>query len=348
MRIDSVNPSSYRVVQFIRNAASGGYSVERLYSDVRANLSDAVNVEVVENRFFSRGLLPRITDALRAAFRQGQVNHVTGDVHYLTFFLRKCRTVLTILDCVALQRYSGIKRLLFWLLWYWIPVARSSVVITISEATRQQVIAHSRCHPEKVRVIHCTLSPAFSYSPRNEPQKIPRILQVGCADNKNLAGHVEALGGLDCHLVIIGKLSEAQAALLTESGVDFEGLSGLSENELVDEYRKCDLLLFASLYEGFGLPIIEAQAVGRPVITSNCWSMPEVAGDAALFVDPKNPAEIRAAVQKILGSRALYDDLVIKGLENCRRFSPALIAAQYEAIYKEIAGPNRTAKRAGG
>lgn len=343
MTATSIEPPPYRVVQFLRNAGSGGFSVERLYSDVRAHLSADISVDLVENRFRSRGVLPRVFDAARAALRQADVNHVTGDVHYLTYFLRKRRTVLTVLDCIALERHRGLKRFAFWLFWYWLPVARASLVVTISEATRQQVIAHCRCAPEKVRVVHCTLSDAFRHQPRPPRSGPPRILHVGSADNKNLEGHVQALKGLDCRLVVIGRLAPAQHRLLEASGLDYEVLTGLSEQELVEEYAKCDLLLFASLYEGFGLPIIEAQAIGRPVITGNCWSMPEVAGDGAVLVDPHKPAEIRSAVQEVLDSPRKYDELVVKGLENCKRFLPSVIAAQYEAVYAEIAASQTAA-----
>jgi len=127
--------------------------------------------------------------------------------------------------------------------------------------------------------------------------------------------------------------------MLDQSRIEYENLMGVSEQALVEQYRMCDLLLFASLYEGFGLPIIEAQAVGRPVITSDRWSMPEVAGGAALLVDPDKPGEIRTAVIEIMSNPSVRTELVNSGLKNCCRFAPGRIAEQYDAIYRELGKP---------
>ena len=90
------------VTHFMRRSPMGAHSVERLYEDVRLNLATAIQIRVCTNRYYSRGFLRRLYDSLRALKYQGDVNHVTGDVHYLTYFLDRRRTVLTILDCVTL------------------------------------------------------------------------------------------------------------------------------------------------------------------------------------------------------------------------------------------------------
>jgi glycosyltransferase involved in cell wall biosynthesis len=97
------------------------------------------------------------------------------------------------------------------------------------------------------------------------------------------------------------------------------------------------MVLFASTYEGFGLPIIEAQATGRPVVTSRVTAMPEVAGDGACLVDPYDVASIRSGVLRVLGDRGYRDSLVHRGFENVRRFEPGRIAAQYARLYEEVA-----------
>jgi glycosyltransferase involved in cell wall biosynthesis len=94
--------------------------------------------------------------------------------------------------------------------------------------------------------------------------------------------------------------------------------------------------MFASTYEGFGLPIIEANAVGRPVVTSHLWSMPEVAGKSALLVDPYDVASIRDGVLSIIEDAHLRSVLIKNGLENIKRFRLSLIAEQYSALYQEV------------
>ena len=100
-----------------------------------------------------------------------------------------------------------------------------------------------------------------------------------------------------------------------------------------------DLLVFVSTYEGFGLPILEAQATGRPVITSNVLSMPEVAGDSACLVDPFDVSSIRKGILKVINDPAYREKLIKRGFENVKRFQPDKIAEQYADIYRGLFAP---------
>lgn len=114
-------------------------------------------------------------------------------------------------------------------------------------------------------------------------------------------------------------------------------LGRLTDEELVQAYRRCDMVVFASLYEGFGLPILEAQAMGRPVITSNFGAMREAAGGGALLVDPYSVEAIREAVLRITREPALREDLIAKGRENAERFRAEAVAARYGELYRNLA-----------
>ena len=116
----------------------------------------------------------------------------------------------------------------------------------------------------------------------------------------------------------------------------FRELGRLTDEELVEAYRRCDMVVFASLYEGFGLPILEAQAMGRPVITSNFGAMREAAGDGALLVDPYSVESIRDAVLRVKNEPGLRAELVRKGLENAERFRPEAVAARYGELYRRV------------
>ena len=324
------------VVQFLRRPGVAAYSVERLYRDIRQHLPADIRVETRVNQFFSSGIVGRLLDALLASRWQRDVNHITGDVHYLTFFLKRRRTVLTILDCIILEKARGIRRQILWLLWFWIPVRMAAQIVVISEATRQQLLKHVTCDPAKIKVIYNPLSEEFVPDPRPFQTAFPLILHIGTNPNKNLERHAAALEGICCRLVVVGVLSSTNVAVLEKHRIRYENVQNLSQNAVHDLYRNCDLLLFASTYEGFGLPIIEAQAVGRPVVTGNILSMPEVAGGAACLVDPFDTESIRQGVLRVINDADYRSQLIENGFANAKRFGVARIAQEYAEVYRDV------------
>ena len=133
-------------------------------------------------------------------------------------------------------------------------------------------------------------------------------------------------------------LKPTDLKLKTTAGVPVvHELGRLTDLELVEAYRRCDMVVFASLYEGFGLPILEAQAMGRPVITSNFGAMREAAGDGALLVDPYSVEAIREAILRIKREPELREELVAKGLRNVERFRAEAVALKYAQIYRSLA-----------
>jgi glycosyltransferase involved in cell wall biosynthesis len=119
-------------------------------------------------------------------------------------------------------------------------------------------------------------------------------------------------------------------------GQSYELASSLSFEELIQKYRQADVLMLCSTLEGFGMPIIEAQAIGRAVITSNCSSMPEVAGDGALLVDPLSVKSMREGLRKLISDSDLREKLIQKGFENVKRFDPKNISDKYFDLYQSL------------
>lgn len=319
-----------RVVFFQRRPyPTGMFSLEAIFADVRARLAQEVDARLVEASFYSRGLFKRLAIALGASFRQGDVNVVAGDIHFAALFLRQRKTLLMIPDCGFLHDSTGFRRWVQHVFWLSLPVRRSARVVTISEHCREEILAHAPCDPAKVAVIPVPVAKRFVLTPRPFRKERPVLLQVGQAANKNIPRIIEAIRGQDVKLVLIGELSPDNARLLREAGIHYEARCGLSDAEVVQAYVDCDLLVFPSTYEGFGMPIVEAQAVGRPVVTSNVASMPWVAGGAACLVDPFSVDSIREGILKVLGDEAYRQDLVEKGRRNVQRFQPETIARQY-------------------
>lgn len=327
-----------RVTQLQRKAISGYYSVERVFEDVRLSLmSDAsLLLRLRVNDYPSHGVLPRLTDAWRAIRFQSDVTHITGDVHYLAWWTRSSRTVLTVLDCVSLHRLNGMRRAIFKWLWYTIPVRRAHTITVISEFTRRELVAETGCDPEKIVVIYPHLSDEFVRMDRPFRLTRPRILQIGTKPNKNVGRLIEALSGLDVVLVIVGELSATHREMISQHGLEVVNKVDLSRDELMNEYREADLIAFVSTYEGFGLPIIEAQAVGRAVVTGNTCSMPEVAGEGGVVVDPEDVSAIRAAFIRLIEDDAHRRDVIEAGFRNIERFRLHVIAAQYSALYHRV------------
>ena len=152
---------------------------------------------------------------------------------------------------------------------------------------------------------------------------------LGTGKHKNLDNLIAAAKGTNFHLDIVGWPAPDELAKLKEYGISHTLYSGLNEEQILERYIACDVLFMASLYEGFGMPIIEAQAVGRPVVTSNIGAMLEVGKDSAVLVDPLKPEEIREAIRSLLNDQSYYDSTVQKGLVNAAKYDHKVIAAQY-------------------
>ena len=325
-----------KVVFFHRKPKINNFSVEIAFQIMREALPVEVECVVAESKFDSNGVFRRIYNIIEAAFRQGDVNHITGDVHFLSYLLRRDKTLLTILDCVFMYNTTGIRRHILRLLWGVIPEKRVGLISVISQSTKNEVLKILRCNPEKIRIIPVCISPKFTRHDKNFDASKPRILQIGTAKNKNLIRLVSALQGIPCRLDIVGILSREQISALREKNIDYTNSFNIPEAEIISKYRESDLITFVSTYEGFGMPILEANAVGRPVIVGNILSMPEVAGSAACMVDPYNISDIRAGILRIINDESYRETLINNGFINSRRFDPQVIADQYLKLYQEI------------
>lgn len=321
-----------------RTYPSGHYSLEFIFADVRNRLADRIDSRIAICSFFSRGIFRRLFNALEAIFRQGEVNFIAGDIHYVSFFLRKRKTVLMIPDCGFLYDGSGLKRLLLRCFWLTLPLKRVQQVITISEASKADILRNSSCLPDKIAVVPVAIHDKYRHVPKEFNKDKPVLLQVGQASNKNLERIIEAVAGLDVQLMIIGRLSEQNRARLQSQHIDFTNAFNLTDDEMLQRYAECDMLIFPSTYEGFGMPILEAQAVGRAVLTSNTTSMPWVAGEGACLVDPYSVESIRSGIDKIISDDGYRKQLVMNGLENVKRFNPDGIADMYYEAFKSVSG----------
>jgi glycosyltransferase involved in cell wall biosynthesis len=300
-------------------------------------LPEDIEPVVAESRYYSNGFFKRAYNIVEAMFRQGDVNHITGDVHFLALLLKKEKTILTIHDLGFLSHPNFLIRKILKFFWLTMPVARVSRITAVSEATKKEIIQHTNCKEEKIQVIPTCIGSHFKRVDKAFNSVKPVILQIGTAGNKNCIRMAKALAGISCTLEIVGFPDKEYITVLREENIEHHISSRLTDDEMLRKYINCDILLFASTYEGFGMPIIEANTVGRAVVTSNCSSMPEVAGDAACLVDPFDVNSIREGVRNVIKNEKLRTDLVNKGYQNAKRFQLAGVAKAYSKIYNELA-----------
>lgn len=322
------------VVHFMRKPLADYHSIENLFETLRRAMKGHADVSTAVCPEPSRGWFPRRRNLKWACARAGEVNHVTGDVHYLATALPPERTVLTVHDCVAMHRGGPLKRAVL-KHWYFVkPVRHARMVTVISEATRRELIAVTGCAPGKIRLVPDCVSEVFDHAPREFNDSRPTVLMVGALPHKNLERTVRALEGESFRLRVIGRLTSQQQALLR--AVDHTAEHDLSPEEMAQRYREADVVCFPSLYEGFGMPILEGQATGRAVITSGRAPMRDVAGGGACLVDPESEASIREGFRRVVSDAAYRAELIAKGLENVRQYSAERVAGMYLDIYREV------------
>lgn len=313
------------------------FSVEIIFDTVRKYLPASMKYSVFISKFYSQGLFTRIYNVFEAFFNQGQINHVTGDISYIGILLNKNKTIHTILDCVFLTNSKGIKRSILKLFWLQIPVKKSKFVTTISEASKKDIINNTQCSPNKVIVIPIALAPIFTFENRAYNWHKPRLLMIGSAPNKNTARMIEAIKNVDCEVVVVAEFNEGISSTLKQNKINYTYRHGLSQAEIKEVYKQTDILLFCSTFEGFGMPIIEAQAMGTAVITSNISSMPEVAtATSALLVNPYQTKEIEQAVNLLINNKNKREELIAEGFKNIERFKPSTISKMYYNLYELI------------
>lgn len=221
---------------------------------------------------------------------------------------------------------------------------RASYILTISEFSKRRIVEWSGVSPEKV--VNVSVGIDSRYRPDVVPYD-PGYRYLLCVSNrkehKNDLRVIESFARVDIpemHLLFTGNSTPGLKAYASKFGLDrtVHFLGRVPETELPSVYTGATALVFPSLYEGFGLPVIEAMACGTPVVTSNTTSLPEAAGDAALLVDPESVEEISAAITRLVNDSILVQDLRFKGLKQAARFSWKSTADKVHRVLEGVSG----------
>jgi glycosyltransferase involved in cell wall biosynthesis len=294
-----------------------------------------------------------------------QLARLKADVlHSPSFFaplVCPCPVILTVYDTLYLtqaQHYGDRLYLFYAKLFIKPSVRRSALISTISSASKKDIVSVFNVPETKVKVAYPGVSPRFH--PIRDDAELSRIrskyglqshffLFVGAAEpRKNLARlfrafslFQEARSGERYQLVLVGPEGSASTELQDlarqlELLSDVKRLGYVPDDDMPSLYSAATALVFPSLGEGFGLPIVEAMACGTPVVTSSVSCMPEIAGDAALLVDPENVEALAAALDSLASNSLVRQQLAEKGLERVQLFSWLRTAKETEQLYQQV------------
>lgn len=271
---------------------------------------------------------------------------------------KRCKYVVTIHDLITKlypEKFTVKHRFIQNTLLPYI-LKKADRIIAVSQCTKNEMIGFYPDSEEKVRVIYEGVESKFSPKSKQEANEtlkkyhidFPYFLFLGTLEpRKNIIRVLDAFirlkkeRDIDEKLVITGRkgwlygetLKKIEYSSLSDNIV----LSGfVDDDDLPSLYSGAKIFLYPSLFEGFGLPVLEAMACGVPVITSNCSSLPEIAGNAAMFVNPKNVVEIVNAMEILISNNNLREELSAKGLERAKIFSWDKTAKETIKLYEEI------------
>ncbi len=336
--------------------------LDRTLAETGLAPSDRWQTELLGYGVFSAANQLRLPGFLR---RRGvDVYHSTNYMTPLAGFARHRlssgpKLVLTIHDLIPLlfrDHAPRSKKSRLFPVYRWLmreAAARADAIVTPSESTRRDVIAHLGIGPDReasVVAIPEGVNPI--YQPVDQARRGQRtILYVGRFDPyKNVVRLIDAYARLlrdipSVRLRIIGpedprypEACERARALGVERQIEWQGY--IEPKALLEAYQTASLLVLASRYEGFGLPVLEAMACGTPVVCSNVSSLPEVVGDAALTVDPDDTQALCDAMARIITQPTLAEELRIKGMSRASQFTWEATARETLAIYRKLYEPS--------
>lgn len=292
-----------------------------------------------------------------ARTQSGDINHILDHSYaHLLYALDPRRTVVTVHDIAPLHfpgRGWGLSRLSWTVVWH--ALKRVLQIVAVSHFTASELHEYLQNDVVKIHVASNGVGEIFRRQPqvlthqtRNQYKEFGEhlLLHVGhLHERKNFSRLIDALGllhsqGLKVGLIQVGGKPNRQLSNLFASqqglsnGICF--LGHISDAELVALYSAVDVFVFPSLYEGFGMPVLEAMACGTPVVASNAASLPEVVGDAGILVDPRDANGLAEAICKVLTDAELREELRQRGLMRAKEFSWQRCAQATLAVYQEM------------
>lgn len=323
-----------KVCYIFRQKERKEYSIEAVFDTIAKNTD---NTFEISKWYKPVSWVRSIKELIKLRKEKFDCYHITGEVYYLWIFLPFRRTIMTVHDIGMYKNHPwSLKRWLFVFLGIYLPSLFHKKIVCISELTRNDLVSFLHIKESKLITIENPLTIEIQPTFKQFNKGKPIIMQIGTGDHKNLDNLILAVKGLDCQIDIIGNPSTKLIELLNTCNIDYCISTNISNEELIDHYNHCDILYFVSRSEGFGLPILEAQAAGKPVITSEEEPMKSVAGEGALFAYPEDYYRIKENIMLIIENDNLRYNLIKSGLKNIKRFEPKRISMEYQKLYTAL------------
>lgn len=345
-----------------------GCEVRIFYTDSRGR-KPAPPLDALPHKSMRWPNKPWRMSALVCSYTHFPMDSLAGDADvfhatdHLLPHLRRIPSVFTLHDLIPLERPAAHLPLNRWYLQLMLPrfLRRADAIICVSQHTKNDAVRFFQGIESKIHVIPEGVNSSFR--PVQDPEALAEvrarydlperfILFVGTIEpRKNLETLWEAYRALRSEgrtekLVVVGRkgwLYQPTLARLRDLGLEDEVLfSGyVSNSDLPAIYALAKCFVFPSLYEGFGLPPLEAMACGCPVVCSNSSSLPEVCGDAAILIPPTDASALTSALRRLLEDAALRDDLRTRGLQQAARFTWEEAARKTLEVYRSVVGHRR-------
>lgn len=320
-------------VIFLRKKILGENSIE----ECAYRIAQKVGAVVKVCPCFSTSLQGILQNIVFAKANQGAINHIIAPSEcYLLPFL-KGKKIITFHDLGTL--YASRNRLLKLLkvLLYIKPAEYFADSITFVSKYTFDEFTQQEWHKNRNKVvIYNSYDDRLIYDDVSRQEVKSAILHIGTGKRKNLEAVIAAVKGFDIKLLIVGRLSGDQQKMLNENNIVFENYYDIPYSEIVHLYNRASIVSFPTFYEGFGLPVIEAQVMHKPVFASKIPIIEEVGRDAVCYVDPYSTASIRDAISNLLYNQRYRDSLIEKGVENAKRFSSSTILDSYASLYTNV------------
>lgn len=274
------------------------------------------------------------------------LNDVSANVFWSPGFMPPLKVdipvVITVHDLIH-RNYGGIMRRFYYDIVIRSLARKSSSIITVSEHSREMISRWLGDDAPSVVVVKNGVSESFTQHGARWSAHTPYVLYCGNQrSHKNLARMLEAYShstskhGLS--LLMTGSPEESTNVLIDRMGLRDKvfWLGDLDESSLAEAYRGATFLMLVSLEEGFGLPVVEAMACGTPVLTSNTSALKEIAGDAAVTVDPNDVQDITVAIERLAADGALRSVLRARGIERSKIFRWDKVAARVSQVFMDV------------